>query len=277
MDATSIVRPVIWPRVDSPVGSQLARAVLTTLFALMALGALVVCTRRVSGTLHGSLSAAVLVGMAIVLGCSAIVFRGRVAAPADGMRPMIRYILCAAPSLVLALWAVALLLPDTSVVGVVGFVGLLLAEEGWSWGRMFPTSRRADQPSGARRLDAGTRTAIDEPADGGGVLDQTDAPGEGAMQRMVRRREPDGEQSIEGWVRAEFAPGQRHAMAHLAICPPLERTPQCYAEQSDGPPAQVKIGQVLPYGVRFEIKLDEPASEASEVTVEFSIQERPAE
>jgi hypothetical protein len=40
----------------------------------------------------------------------------------------------------------------------------------------------------------------------------------------------------------------------------------------DGPPAQIKVAQVLPQGVRFEIKLDEPGTEASDVLVEFSIQ-----
>ena len=98
----------------------------------------------------------------------------------------------------------------------------------------------------------------------------------GVLQQMTRRREEQGE-VIEGWLCVEFLPQQRHAAAHVAICPPLARTPVCYGEPADGLPAQVKVGQALPYGVRFEVKLDQPAEEAGSVTVEFSIQEQPAE
>jgi hypothetical protein len=75
----------------------------------------------------------------------------------------------------------------------------------------------------------------------------------------------------------EFIANQRHGTAHVAICPPLARTPLCDAEPSDGPPAQVHVAQVLPYGVRIEIKLDQPAEEACRVTVELSIREQHAE
>ncbi len=53
--------------------------------------------------------------------------------------------------------------------------------------------------------------------------------------------------------------------------------PQCYAEQMDGPPARLKVAQVLAYGVRFEIKLEEPAEEPTSVVIEFSIHEQPAD
>jgi hypothetical protein len=89
---------------------------------------------------------------------------------------------------------------------------------------------------------------------------------------VVRRCEPDGSETIAGWLRAAVPAAARHATAHVAICPPFEGLPECFAEQMDGPPAQVKVAQVLPHGVRFEIKLDERAAEASDVLVEFSIQ-----
>jgi hypothetical protein len=78
---------------------------------------------------------------------------------------------------------------------------------------------------------------------------------------------------LAGWFSAELAAGQRHATAHVAICPPLAGTLACYAEQNDGPEAEVRIAQVLPQGVRFEIKLDRPQGEASRVGIEFSIQQ----
>ncbi len=90
-------------------------------------------------------------------------------------------------------------------------------------------------------------------------------------QQFVRRQNAAGGETIEGLLRVRVARGQRHATAHVAICPPLERVGECYAEPCDGPPASVKVAQVLCYGVRFEIKLDEPPDEPASVVVEFAI------
>ena len=99
-----------------------------------------------------------------------------------------------------------------------------------------------------------------------------DEPDESICQQVVRRREQDGSETIVGWLRTTVPAAARHAAAHVAICPPFGGLPECFAEQMDGPPARIKVAQVLPHGVRFEIKLDEPAAEATDVLVEFSIQ-----
>ncbi len=91
------------------------------------------------------------------------------------------------------------------------------------------------------------------------------------VQQFVRRQGVDGGETIEGLLRAHVARGQRHATAHVAICPPLGRVGECFAEACDGPPSSVKVAQLLAHGVRFEIKLDEPAAEADSVVVEFAI------
>ena len=94
---------------------------------------------------------------------------------------------------------------------------------------------------------------------------------------QTRRRDDDSGEVLEGWVRVDFAAGQRHAASHVAICPPLERNPTCYAESVDGPDASVKITQAMSYGVRLEVKLAEAAEEPASVIVEYSILEHAAE
>jgi hypothetical protein len=97
---------------------------------------------------------------------------------------------------------------------------------------------------------------------------------EGILQRVVRRRDEDGGEVMEGWLLAEFPAGERQAAAHLAICPPFARVPACDAEPVEGPSSQLKVAQVLPYGVRFEVKLDDPADAPCAVTIEFLVRER---
>ena len=248
---------------------------------------MLVLTRRAFGALAEPLSAGGLVMLGVVLALAAVAFRLFVDIGMQGRRPIVRYTVWAMPSLVLFVWIAGTLLPATPVTGVIGFVGLLVAEELWSWRRMLggevPAGTTA--PAGTT-MPAGPaappRPALaSEPVGLASTPASVDLLGQppevatdAALQSMVRRREESGAEVIEGFVRAELSPGERHATAHVAICPPFASVPVCYAEPCDGPPAQVKVGQVLPYGARFEIKLDEPAEEPTAVVVEFSIQER---
>jgi hypothetical protein len=279
MDAPGAVCHVAFPHAEAPVVPRLARAAIITLYVFLALAVALICARRAGGALSGPLPSTVLMVLALALGGAALAFRNSFAARMIAARWPVRYALCAAPSLVLLLAATGLLLPGTPTVGMLGFLGVLLAEEGWSWGRMFP----ANTPGGrfgvaAVSSPAAGRTDVDEPRPGAAMLDEPPEESEdGTTQSMNRRRDAAGHETIEGYLRVGFESAQRNAIAHVAICPPFSRTPVCYAEPSSGPDAQVKVAQVLPHGVRLEIKLDQPAREPADVTVEFSIQEQPAE
>ncbi len=248
---------------------HVARAALATLFALVALAALVVILRRIDGALREPLPPFALAALGGGLAIAALAFRHLTARDCWQWGATACYAIWAAPSVVLLLWAAGILLPGTTATGWASFLGLLLVEEGWSWGRL-PKKGAGVLNNESRPLfsEAGLSMLDGEPSQAPADIDET------ATQWLVRRREPDGGEAIEGWLRTGFVAGQRHAMAHLAICPPMATTPVCYAEASDGPPAQVKVGQVLPYGLRLEIKLDEAAEEPCEVLVEFSIQEQ---
>jgi hypothetical protein len=254
-----------------PVLPRLGRILAISAITLLAVMGLAVCFRRATGALVEPLSPAVLTGLGIMLAALALLFRRTFAAIAISRTAT--YALWAAPSAVLAIWIAAVSLPDSDTLGLVALVGTLLVEEGWSWGRLRVRADRPSRPSSVR-IEPPTARAAAGPLSGEVCHSPSiDAePDEAVMQNIVRRRDPSGE-VIEGYVRVLLAASQRHAAAHVAICPPLDRVPECFAEQMDGPPATIKVAQVLPHGVRFEIKLDDPAPEPTSVIVEFSIQD----
>jgi hypothetical protein len=271
MDAHAAIRRLDIPSGSFPLGPQLARIVVHSLLALLALAGVLICVRRISGALSEPLPTAVFLSVGGLLSLSAVVFRA--AFPLANWRGsrMALYANRGVPSVVLALWAVGLSLHETSSGGLFGLWGLLVAEETWSWGRLWQYESAPKEPNGVAERPSLAASQSDRSRAGAMVLGEEDEDIEDISQQVVRRRQPDGSETIEGWVRSEFLQGQRNGAAHIAICPPLDRVPQCFAEQMDGPAAQIKIGQVLPYGARFEIKLDTPAERATSVIVEFSI------
>lgn len=87
-------------------------------------------------------------------------------------------------------------------------------------------------------------------------------------QQLTRAIEADQEQ-IHGLVRATFTPGQRHAYLHIGFCPPLPSVPQVELHQLEGDEVQIKAGQVLTSGVRFDLKLREASIETRLPVFEF--------
>ena len=105
-----------------------------------------------------------------------------------------------------------------------------------------------------------TPAAFDAAAATSSPADTTSADGtlpENLRQQIQRLVLGDGSTAVEGWIRVPLEPGQRTAWAHVAFCPPLPRTPRFEFTVGPEPRARVKIGQLLPYGVRFELKLVE--------------------
>ena len=90
------------------------------------------------------------------------------------------------------------------------------------------------------------------------------------LQQLTRRHAADGSEDLSGWLRMPFAPGQRTASLHVAFCPPFARTPEVSAQQLDGPAVRIKTGQLLPYGVRLDLKLSAAAEMPSGVLLRFS-------
>jgi hypothetical protein len=133
----------------------------------------------------------------------------------------------------------AVSLPETSPGGLVAFWSILVAEEAWAWGRHVRLRREVS----VNVADCQT------------------------LQRLVRTRSPEGIETIEGWLRASLAAGQRTASVHVAFCPALPVPPEVAVEQVDGPPARITAAQTLPYGVRFDLKLAESHDEPCEIVL----------
>jgi hypothetical protein len=106
---------------------------------------------------------------------------------------------------------------------------------------------------------AATPANIGEPIEEAGTL----------LQQLHRSRAADGRETILGTIVAEFAPGERMATLHVAFCPPFEILPQVEAEIADGPDASVKVAQVLHNGARLDVRLVQPAIEATTVSLEI--------
>jgi len=93
-------------------------------------------------------------------------------------------------------------------------------------------------------------------------------------QQITHARNEHGEVVVYGRVRGEFAERQRSTSVHIAFCPPLETTPELLVHQVDGPEVTVKPAQVLPYGVRLDLKLKTIGQQRQTVVVQFSARTR---
>jgi len=97
-----------------------------------------------------------------------------------------------------------------------------------------------------------------------------EVPAEEVLQHLTRRKSIAGEEELVGWVRMPLAVGQRTGNVHVAFCPPFARIPKLVVEQIEGPEARIKTALLLPYGVRFDLKLAAAAFQSGSVLVHFS-------
>ena len=73
-----------------------------------------------------------------------------------------------------------------------------------------------------------------------------------------------------GTLRLDLLAGQRTGNLHVAFCPPFTATPEITAVQVDGPQARIKIAQLLPYGVRMDLRLVAPNDQSASVLVQIT-------
>ena len=161
-------------------------------------------------------------------------------------------------------WGLALSACSPSVPCITVLWLFLAAEELWAWkiqkkyrGAFVP-SEDQDASRGAEGKPA-TKSWSTQPISTGDVT-----------QQFTRRRRPDGREEIEGWIRIPLTAGQRIATAHVAFCPPFAICPQLDVQQRDGPTARIKAAQLLPHGMRLEVKLAEASPTATAVLVEIA-------
>lgn len=234
-----------------------ARVILA---AATVVAVLVIFLRRLQGAFTQPLPAALLVLIGIIVVCCALSAHRWLSSSAS-VAPHV------AVSAVAAMAIAAFWLPDSAPAGLLIMLLLVFGEETWSW----------NQWTQAREIAATVSTASTvEEAESENVITLDSALSELAfadssvVQHLVRRQSATGEETIAGCLRAVFSAGERTINLHVPFCPPLVPVPTCEAEALDGPPARVKVVQVLPQGARLEVRLDQPANEQAQVVVDFS-------
>jgi len=104
-----------------------------------------------------------------------------------------------------------------------------------------------------------------------------EAPPDNVVQQLTRLIEEDGREVIHGTARVDFSPEQRTAHLHIAFCPPLVAPSMAEAEPTAGPAVTIKTGELQSYGVRFDVRLNRPSTEAESVWLEFFVTTRTEE
>lgn len=107
------------------------------------------------------------------------------------------------------------------------------------------------------------------PAERAGEID------EGLTLWLSRRTTDDAEQ-IEGWVRVEFAAGQREAIVHVAFCPPLPGIPEIETEDLEGTDLEIRVAAAFAFGARLSVRRSGSLAESSIARVGFFAQARAA-
>jgi hypothetical protein len=100
-------------------------------------------------------------------------------------------------------------------------------------------------------------------------------PADEVTQQLTRSQSADGVETLSGWLRVGLGPGQRSANVHVAFCPPFGRTPTLEVTQSAGPPSRIKTVQLLPFGARVDLKLNQAGDEPTSVLLQFSAESKP--
>jgi hypothetical protein len=260
------------------LSASFARWTSATLLGLLGAAALVMVTRRLAGALPYPLDPAPLlaVGASVVIAVFAIRL-GWPAHPSAGSTSWTTWLAMIGTSLAAMVFAASVCARGTHVVALLAFWTLLVLEEGWAWQRILrrPTRDaprriwrlwRRDRPSmparHAARASAAVPTAqLPKSSD--------ELPPDDVVQHLIRSRAKDGSDTLAGFARIAFAPGQRTGSIHVAFCPPFARTPELSLEQRDGPDARIKTAQLLPYGVRLDLKLAAEAEQRISVLLQF--------
>jgi len=87
-------------------------------------------------------------------------------------------------------------------------------------------------------------------------------------QHITRTVEADQE-TLVGYFRVEFQPGQQRQVLHVPFVPPLQVIPQVNAHVTDQENVRVRMTDCQKFGVRAEIILGQASNTARKMLVEI--------
>ncbi len=130
---------------------------------------------------------------------------------------------------------------------------------------------RASKTAPARRIPPTHRSRPLRRRDGH-VRREEEEPGR-LLQRLERFESPTGADCLRGRLNLALPAGSRAAHAHVGFCPSFAETPSVrVTTEYDGVEAVVTAAEVLPWGVRVECRLTEPAEEPLEIPIDVFVQ-----
>lgn len=281
------------PSAFSGVQRVLLRSLAVTLLVPLVGIPVLLLLRRLAGA---PLEPLAPVGMVAAAGIGWLLgMLGRAAWWGAAPRPLTRrhLVVLFIPTAALLLLGAALWLPATAAAGLAAFGSVVVAGEALAWtagSRLLwlrepvPVTfggvgepSRASRSSGAADERAASLPGADQGGEslpgssGGDELSEEELFPEGLLQQLTRSRLDERTEMLHGLLRAEFEPGQRQQVLHLAFTPPLATRPRVEAHQADGPAAQIKATDVQTYGVRLEVRLAAVARAPESVWLEVEI------
>jgi len=278
-----------------PVSGLIRCVVLTTVVSIFLLAA-VLLVRRLTGALTTPLDAETFLLTALLLAATAAVTRLAWHLLPLGRRSIAAsWIVWVLPSLALLAFVVALSLPGSPVGAQRAFWVILAVEEAISlwlvWRRLDAAKSVSAGPSAesvaeTTAADARLQELTEGPeypavASGGGREIRLDPPQQpsphiippNVSQQLTRAIGEDGCEVLYGLLRGHFAPGQRSLRLHVSFCPPFESVPEISIDKIEGPELTVRVGQVLPYGARLDLRLKSLNADPADVVLELFVRE----
>lgn len=257
------------------------------LLGVLGMAALLLAMRRLSGGLERPLEPTTLLIVAILVALAALAIRAlwQRSVNDDATlldEPVVRF----GPTLAVVVLGLALSLPELRLETLVAFWAILLSEELWST-QLLPRSlrERTARPTTLPGATPAAEPTVEQPAAvsssppsappaeiewaGRAELPEVEhTEQEQVLLRLTRVRNGEGQEVLHATLRIDFEAGQRTSAFHLAFCPPFAYTPEVDAFQIDGPEARLKVCQLLPYGARFDLRLNRAYGEPLAVEIE---------
>jgi hypothetical protein len=272
----------LWSLHGGPIdrlSASIARWASVTLLGLLGASAVVMAARRLAGALPRPLEPVPMLAAAATVAIAVFAIRlGWPIRSAAGFASRSALVAMIGASLAAVAFGAAISASGTHVGAVFSFWGLLGLEEAWAWRQILRRSAGVVPPRAwrfwrrdRRELSAPDRVQASTVLPAHRVAKDSGAwPADEVVQQLVRGRGADGSDTLSGFARLVFAPGQRSGSVHVAFCPPFARTPELSVEQIDGPEARVRTAQLLPYGVRLDLKLPLEAQQYTSALLQFT-------
>jgi hypothetical protein len=280
MDAGSIDLVATWHPAVSRIRVRIAAWFSCLLAMALALSTILIAGRRLAGGLDQPLSPAWVTFAAALaaLFAAGARFSPPIISAANRWGPFaMRWL----PAVLLVIFVAALSVPGTSTIALAVAWSIVAAEELFVWRRFRPVAPHGVVPAApsepepslaVSRVAAPAASAL--PLTPPPLAPQSTLLSSEVVQQQTRTRLANGMDRLSVWLQMPLAASERNATAHVAFCPPFLEIPRISLRQTAGPAGRIRAVQILPHGVRLELKLDLSPRQPQRVSVEFVAETR---